>query len=143
MVYVRLLCTRCVPGPCEGQKRILDLLDMELQTTVATMQMLGLKHGFSVRAASAEQSLSSPNELWTESQVLVLCGEDREDFTEQGASYPRREGWMKLCPKDRAEGQSRQKQKEKSMRSALGSYRKLSILLGHTSAWTKVPQRAL
>lgn len=79
----------------------------------------------------------------TENQVLVLCGEDREDFTEQGASYPRREGWMKLCPKDKAEGQSRQKQKEKSMCSVLGSYTKLSILLGQKFAWMKVSQRAL
>lgn len=35
LVYVCLLCITCVPGPCEGQKRILDLLDMELQTTVS------------------------------------------------------------------------------------------------------------
>jgi hypothetical protein len=70
------------------------------------MQMLGLKHGFSVRAASkpAEprcptcSTLSCPNELLTESQVLVLCGEDRECSTEQEASYPRLEGWIKLCP---------------------------------------------
>lgn len=50
---------------------------------------------------------SSLNELLTESQVLVLCGEDREGFTEQGASYPRFAGWMKICPKGKAEGQSR------------------------------------
>lgn len=68
--------------------------------------MLGCKHGFSVRAASEP----AETKLLTESQVLILCG---EDFTEQGASYPRLEGWMTLCPEDKAEGQSRQKQKEK------------------------------
>ena len=43
----------CIPDAYRGQKKALDLLELELQTQGASVWVLGIKLGSSARAASA------------------------------------------------------------------------------------------
>lgn len=56
-MYMYVLCVSGAPG---GQKRVLDLLKLELQTVVRNLiGLLGAESGFSARVESALKSLSS------------------------------------------------------------------------------------